>query len=195
MNKKTGRKGDLSPEIHDTIIKSLEAGATQKTAFDMVGIHERTYYQWISKGVGYEKEADNYNNGEGRDLTLSELRYVQFAQGVSRARAKAKFRNISVIQACAVGGAKSVVTRQYNAKGDLIKEIETYSLPDWRAGAWYIERVYSGEFGKKEYQEISHTHKDKSDYDKLSVEQLKVLEEYEMNKIKETKGEDSEKTH
>ena len=62
---KVGRKSLYSEQIVDEITKIIAIGASDKTAYEYVGISERTFYRWME-----EKK--------------------QFGQAISRARAKGK---------------------------------------------------------------------------------------------------------
>ena len=63
------------------------------------------------------------------DLTIEELRLSDFSDAVSRARAR--------------------------AKADALGAIRVGMRDDWRAAAWFLERSFPEEFGRRDHVEIA----------------------------------------
>jgi len=75
------RKTKLTPELQADLLSVLSAGATARDACDYVGIHERTFYNWLTRG-------ENAKSGV----------YFQFLQAVKKASASGKVEAIGVIR-------------------------------------------------------------------------------------------------
>ena len=76
-----GRPSKISDEKQAAIVRSLEKGATIKASFLAAGVHESSYYRWMSKG----KEED------------AEPEYRQFRQAIKEAEAKAEIHHTDII--------------------------------------------------------------------------------------------------
>jgi hypothetical protein len=76
-----GRRTKLTKKIKDQICEILAKGATQKMAFDSVGVSHGSFYAWLKKGeAGKEKK------------------YVDFLEAVKKAEAQGKIRMLEEIR-------------------------------------------------------------------------------------------------
>ena len=91
-----GRKLTLTKKIQDQIVKILEAGNYQKTAYESLGINENTYFKWIQAG---EKAQEK----EGK-LTKSEQQYLQFLQAIKKAIQASRQFHVKIIKDSAQKG-------------------------------------------------------------------------------------------
>lgn len=83
-----GRKSQLTPEVHKSIIDNLNAGCFKKHAANAAQVSERTLHNWLERGAAGEEP------------------YATFADDVETAIAKDALRNQAVISQAAVGKAK-----------------------------------------------------------------------------------------
>lgn len=121
-SKKVGRTSPLeNPQIHEELINMIHIGVPVRHACQAVGINEKTFYNWLSRGM---TERDRLNTIENAKPNPTEVVFYEFLQAVERARAEAVAKKVAVI-------TKS-------------------SASDWRAAAWWLERQSPAEFGKTE---------------------------------------------
>ncbi len=69
---KAGRKPTLTPKVREGIARGIARGLPNKWAAALVGVAERTFYQWIKRG---------------NDPEETDGRYAQFVRAVQEARA------------------------------------------------------------------------------------------------------------
>lgn len=72
---KGGRPTHLTPEAQDAICEALRDGVPMRTAAQLAGIPERTVFEWLRRGEGF-------------DLKPQERIYVEFLQATKLARAE-----------------------------------------------------------------------------------------------------------
>jgi transposase len=80
-----GRKKILTDEIQTKLCYILENGTTVKDACALVGIGERTFYEWVAIGNAYLDDEDHARMP--RKIADRE-RFAQFAQATTHARSK-----------------------------------------------------------------------------------------------------------
>jgi hypothetical protein len=107
------------------------------------GISERAFVKWMERGF-VEKLARD----EGETPDPAEDVYVTFYEKILTARAQAGMRAMTSIQKAAVGGTITEETTTTMPDGTVVKTVKRQP-PDWRAGAWYLERQYRPDFGKQ----------------------------------------------
>lgn len=156
-----GRGGRSTLALDKKLIRAicgfLAEGGTDRDAAELAGISTAVFYKWIASGK-FWKEHDRESavavpNGlltTEPGISLS----IEFMEGVTRARAKARRRAIQALKFGAEGGtSKRVVTKVFtetrqtrDGKGtweyrreELINE-STLHAPDWRAGVEYLKR-------------------------------------------------------
>ncbi|MEN6515136.1 MAG: hypothetical protein ABFC87_01840, partial [Fervidobacterium sp.] len=107
-----GAKGKLTKELIEKAADIIARGNYYKVAIDILGIDDKTWYNWLRQG-----EIDA-NKG------INSLNF-QFFQSIKKAEADAIDRNLSIIQKAAMEG-------------------------NWQASAWYLERKYPEQWGKRD---------------------------------------------
>jgi hypothetical protein len=133
--KKTAKKqvapGRPSPILDETTEKQLleyiKFGTPINRAVAAVGIAERTFYHWMTRGLNERERLATVSNAKPNS---TEGVYLQFLQSVERARGEAITKKIAVIAKAGNEG-------------------------DWRAAAWWLERQSPEEFGKTD--RVEHT--------------------------------------
>ena len=106
------RKTKLTKELIEKAADIIARGNYYKVAIDILGIDDKTWYNWLRQG-----EIDA-NKG------INSLNF-QFFQSIKKAEADAIDRNLSIIQKAAMEG-------------------------NWQASAWYLERKYPEQWGKRD---------------------------------------------
>lgn len=145
-NSKSGRKPIITDALVVQIDNALMNGMSQKGVCDLAGISQSTYYQWIRVSDGLIKDGEHpempkpprRRKGDTDEVFhLAQLEYAhqiklltQFSQTVKKALASVE---LSAVRA---------ITEAFNPS-DPKKE------SDWRASAWYLERVHWKEYGKR----------------------------------------------
>ena len=107
-----GAKGKLTKELIEKAADIIARGNYYKVAIDILGIDDKTWYNWLRQG-----EIDA-NKG------INSLNF-QFFQSIKKAEATAIDRNLNIIQQAAGEG-------------------------NWQASAWYLERKYPEQWGKRD---------------------------------------------
>jgi hypothetical protein len=134
-----GRPSRLTPDVHDRIVQLVRAGNYLKTAAGASGISEQVCQLWMARGrelaATRQAKAESLaaEQGLGPDddmpevsleLTENEIRYLNFYEEVTRARAEAQARHVAII---ALAGEQ-----------------------DWRASAHYLERTDPSGWGRND---------------------------------------------
>ncbi len=116
------------------IYEALRSGLSIGKAIELAGLDRSTYYRWMQKG--------------------KDTRYpvhVRFRKHVNRIHAKLEMEKIDTIRKVAQGGYEFTETRiKYNKTGPIafMKTIKT-TAPCWQAAAWFLERRFPEDYGKK----------------------------------------------
>jgi hypothetical protein len=137
----------LDDAVEEAVLDAIRYGATIEAACAAAGIAERTYYGWMTRGREAKETLE-----ETDELPGTELPFLQFLQSAMRAHARGQVANVRRIDRAAEGGYV-IRTRTRRMRdpgtGDLVEETETdLAPPDWRAGAWILERRHPEGFGK-----------------------------------------------
>lgn len=129
----------LTEELITEICLYLRDGVPKKTVAKAVGISYHTLSRWIRIGTGKEVASDV-------DMTLCKL----LVQKLEQTEALAEIDLIRMMKKAAEGG---VVLSERELKGKDGAIIERkYSAPSWQAGAWYLERRNTEDWGRKYYE-------------------------------------------
>lgn len=103
-----------SQELADEIVKSIEAGASNKDAATLNGVSEETFYKWSRENL-----ADGTPNPEY---------HPEFPESLKKAETKRKVA--------------------------MVNRVLTAASRSWQAAAWYLERRYNDEYGRKDSHEV-----------------------------------------
>jgi hypothetical protein len=134
---KTGRVTKLTPQIQESIVRAVTAGAPLVQAAELAGIDKNTALEWMRWG-------------EDRDLVRPPTdAYASFARAITHAKASDEIRRIARIDAAARGGA--VVHEETTTYPDGRQVTKRhYAPPDWRADAFHLEAAYRERWGKQQ---------------------------------------------
>lgn len=117
----------MTPETVQTVLDALKAGLGIDTAAQYAGIGQRTVKDWLAKGRAALEAADMND----APIPIEDLHYADFSKEVDTARAQAIARNITAIQQAAAR--------------------------DWRAAAWWLERVHADQFAARDTRTVELT--------------------------------------
>lgn len=125
-----GRPLSLTPELSNEIHALLRRGLTQEDVIRVTGIARSTFYSWLDRSKDL---ATRYNDPEDplddETATIEELRLLDFLDGYTGARAR--------------------------GKADALGAIRAGMAEDWRAAAWYLERSFPDEYGRRERLDVT----------------------------------------
>jgi hypothetical protein len=129
--KKQVMAGRPSPLVEEEIEKALldyiRIGTPVRKAVAAVGIAEKTFYNWMTRGLTERERLATVPNAKPNP---TEGIFLQFLQGVERARGEAITKKVAVIAKAGNDG-------------------------DWRAAAWWLERQNPEDFGKTDKIEMT----------------------------------------
>lgn len=121
-----GRPSKISKAIADELGALLRRGLTQTDACDAASLPRSTFYAWLAKAKDIREELpDPIPAARIKKLTVEELRLLDFLDVVTGARAR--------------------------AKGDALTAIRGAMFDDWRAAAWFLERSFPEEYGRRDH--------------------------------------------
>jgi len=109
-----------------TLLDYIRIGTPVRKAVAASGIAEKTFYNWMSRGLAERERQALVPNAKDNP---TEVIFLQFLQRVEQARAEAIMKKDAVIAKSGNDG-------------------------DWRAAAWWLERQVPEEFGKTDRFEI-----------------------------------------
>lgn len=151
-----GRQLLLTDEVRKKLIEATKMGSPVSVAAAYVGIGERTFQRWMQRGY----EAEGYVD-DGEPVPESERPFLLLYQEITQARSQAAVMHVGLIQRAAQGGViTEESTRKYRDPdtGAVVEEKTVKrSAPDWRAGAWYLERQHRQHFGKDDKHHVELT--------------------------------------
>lgn len=127
-----GRKTKRTPELEAQLLMVLRAGNTRRAACAYVGVHEVTFERWVN-------------------------RFADFADSVKKSEMEPLIQSIGRIRQAAQGGAVVKRTTTTVTKADGVtttKTEEEYTRPEWTADAWFAERKYAEDWGRKDVLRI-----------------------------------------
>lgn len=128
--KSAGRPTALLEQAKEqALLDYIRIGTPVRKAVTASGIAEKTFYNWMSRGMSERERLSMTPNAKENP---SEVIFLQFLQRVEQARAEAIAKKVAVIAKSGNDG-------------------------DWRAAAWWLERQVPEEFGKTDKFEIGGT--------------------------------------
>lgn len=126
-----GRPLLLDADLSAELSALLRRGLTQTDACLVAGVPRSTFYDWLSRG----RDLWETHGADGRvpadivaTLTIEELVLLDFSDAIAGARAVGKY--------------------------DALVAIRSGMTDDWRAAAWYLERSFPDEFGRRDRIEV-----------------------------------------
>lgn len=123
-----GRPSPIMDETTESaLLDYIRIGTPIRKAVAAVGIAEKTFYNWMTRGLNERERLATVPNAKSN---LTEGVYLQFLQNVERARGEAVTKKVAVIAKAGNEG-------------------------DWRAAAWWLERQSPEEFGKTDRIEMT----------------------------------------
>ncbi len=131
-----GRPSKLTPEIQEAIVRLVAAGNYPETAAKAAGITGRTFYYWMARG----RKA---RGGE----------FLQFFRAIKKATAEAEIRELSIIKQ-AVEGGQVVKRTSRTLKDGTVIVTERFTVGDWRAAAWRLERRFPMRWGLRAQRQL-----------------------------------------
>lgn len=148
-----GRPTTLDQQTHQKIVQAVASGLPLTTAATINGINPNQVHEWVARGLG-------------RHPTRPQTRaFADFAEDLMQAREEAKAAAILLVSSAAQGGRRfderttvtKVVTTaaSEDTEAEQRREVtetvtERVMLPDWRAGAWMLSRMYPEEWAARE---------------------------------------------
>lgn len=148
LRRQGGRPTKLVPEVVDRLIAASKAGNPTRIAAGYAGISERSFMNWMARG----RRAVEARDEDDHQPDKTDLPYVALYEQVSRARSEAALQ--ALVQIRAAARDKVVMDREtirHDPKtGKIVfyKKERRIQAGDWRAAAWFLERVYPQHYGR-----------------------------------------------
>lgn len=117
-----GRPTKLTAAVSREIVDAIATGVPSDTAAACAGVHPRTFYEWLAAG---------------RKPDASKV-HRQFAQAVTRARARAEATMLDVIRRHAVGFEVTESRAVRKANGATETSFIKREFKSWEAAAWIL---------------------------------------------------------
>ena len=133
-NSNIKRKRKFTRGNRKLIYEALRTGLSISETVKLIGLDRSTYYRWLEKG---EK--------------LHYPVHMRFRKKVKKIQAELQLEKLKTILKAAEGGYELKDTKiKFYRKGEIeIEEIIKIKGPCWQAAAWFLERRFPGEWGKK----------------------------------------------
>lgn len=123
MTPRQGRKPLLeNEELIETLLNWLRLGLPNNEALQLAGIGTSTYYVWMQKAQDLETK---------KTPTKRDLLYLDFRDSVKKAEIESKAFHLRNIRDAGLGEGN-------------------YDKPAWQASAWFLERRYPEQYGRRE---------------------------------------------
>jgi hypothetical protein len=145
----------LTPEVEERLIEASRAGLAVDLAAVNAGISRATFLRWMAYG-----RTEIVDRAAGSDPNPEMDPFVDLFEKVERARAAAALSAALDIRRASRGGIVTKETRRtFDPRtGKVVEEtVIDKTPPDWRAGAWYLERQHPKQYGKDDHLEVELT--------------------------------------
>lgn len=138
------------PRVRTRLLQAFQNGCSVEASCYAAGIHPATFYNWANRAAAEldrlrEHATPDNPNPEPR---AEEWAFVELFEAVSRVRAERQERMLGIVDKVAVGGSLIREEEHHTPEGGYIVS-RTYTTPDWRAAAWWVERSFPAQFGKQ----------------------------------------------
>lgn len=201
--KPMGQPSRFVPEVRQTIVQTLMAGATIRDACDMAGVGQSTFYSWmeigdaVATGTVVEHMPVDAQTWPAYQEFMEQVKKAMSAQRVSAVRTVIKAgqeRWIHHLTGTIRTSPPPSVT-WYNMRGDLVfddpgdeydkdrnpsgwmrewsRDAWDYDGGSWQAQAWWLERRHPQEYGRS-VQDLN-LHLKENDLKKMSDEELEEI--------------------
>lgn len=138
LNKHAGRPTVYTPQSHQRYLEGIRRGATYKDAAAYAGFHYATVNYWLNRLRKANPQIDHTTGqlvsytDDGKQPDIETL--FRFFDDIEKAEAEAKLKRLARIE-------KAAEDPKY-----------------WTADAWWLERKYPDEFGRREKREVTISH-------------------------------------
>lgn len=152
-----GRPPRLNPELQKRIVTAIAGGNTLEASSWSAGVRPKQVLGWVQRGEGRDKKR--------RKTKL----YADFADAIKKARADGQVERILRIRKAAIGGTVIARTTTTTTKknGDVVTKVEeTFTLPQWQADAWHLERSDPDHWALRDRKELVELRKQIAELEK-----------------------------
>lgn len=138
----------LEPAAVDAALNAIMAGVGIEYAASLAGVSPRTMKRWLQRGRNAIEAAEENDS----PVPEADVPYADFAAKVEQARSAAVLQSVSMIK----NAGNNRVVR--DRTGRIVEDRDGNPLMepgDWRAHAWYLERMHHETFGQVSRTELT----------------------------------------
>ena len=132
----------IDPSIISSLCDSLIEGNYLSTACESMGLNYNTVDEWLRKGSNKSIRGGN-----------SKI-YKDFTKQIKKSQAIAEAGRLKRIDIAGKGG-QLIEIKVITKKDGSQETIQRFSLPQWQADAWFLERTRPDKFGQRPAQDIN----------------------------------------
>lgn len=153
------RRTRCHPDTYGDLITAVAEGDFLTVACALHGLHYDTVRKWVELGTAeIERRTTGITATQRREHGIpsqaSQEPYVAFFASYARARVEAEHRHRRNVERIAMGG-QVVEEREEVAPDGSKVTIRKMSIGDWRASAFYLERVAPTRWGRRQSIEVT----------------------------------------